>query len=294
MVIYAFIIYVYAALGTVLGFWHYTIWRVDRAIHANPGFEHRLQEYAQQAQTQRVLTDSITVIEPAVKVIAYTKTVGVWEDLLTAADSARPGAKAFIRLTDALFDRLITLRDQWVNLSELDKVAAAIVEFRQQPSKQTLEPLSQTLRQRLVLVNAFVEELKTVSDLSQSVSNSVVIVTKGLQHFTLQENRLLGPLVSQLHRAIVPIERQSSHMATSFTEQVAVLDADVKVMRLIIRQTQQAQWVESLVAPRPLGFVINFVYENYAFAAVIVIGALRLRLWLLQRHTRPPAPKEAT
>ena len=293
MVIYAFIIYVYVALGTILGFWQYSIWQVDRAIRDNPGFEQRLQAYAQQAQAHRVLADSITVLEPAVKVIAYTKTAGVWEDLLTTSDSALPGAKAFLRLIDALFDRLITLRDQWVTLSELDMVAAAVGEFRHQPSKHKLEPLSQTLLQRITLVNAFVEELKTVSDLSQSVSNSVVIVTNGLQNFTLQENRLLGPLVSQLHRAIVPIEHHSSHMATSFTEQVTVLDADVKVMRLIIRQTRQAQWIESFVAPGPLISVINHVYESYISTAIIVISALLLRLKLLQLRMGLPPQKEA-
>lgn len=276
--LYTFLLYVYSALGINLAVWEYSSWQIEQRIYSDLGFHQRLYEYSKVAQDQRLIINTITVIQPVADMMHQAKSTGAWDIILSLIDRVQPGSRSAMEFISPFMEHLIRLRDELLTLSKLDSVAHAVDQFLRNPSKVNQQTLSKLLIQHADDLNMTADNLAIAANLGQSVSTSMTAMTDGLETIGQNENSIVSSTAVGLFNTIKPIQTYSMELGNTLEQRSTQFNRDFETITFIIQRTQIAEKVEAIIMPGFIKSIGDFIYQNFWYLEIIVITSLFLRM----------------
>lgn len=269
------LLYILLAAGLTLGAWEYCTWQSVAAINDNPGFVRRLEMYSEAGQAQHTVMTLLTMIEPFAVASKQAKSAGFWDYVFSLPDIPYVDVDSLIRLVDQFLVSGERLNHQLQSLTQLHTSAAAVEQYMVKPTKESQILLYNSLAPHAENVNLLVATLDSANEMIAALAESVAVVAGGLEKTKLFGNFLTKPLAGFVHGAVIPVHQHISDLHASLLSFNTNLVNDAGSINTVVRSTQRALLIESMVAPGLLKPVVKVVTEHIVvFMCLIVIYVL--------------------
>ena len=194
-----------------------------QAVLADEDFDTHFQSYQETATKIDAYLAQLEAVRPALNLIDKMKQTelpvlgNLWDLLIRALDKAYFGAGAGLDQVDEGLRDLLETHERLQRLDELDKTSAAIADFRENPSEETLRAMGEEMAEADFILTGVDKDAARLQDKVEALLAAVKKTQSGLG--------LLGSLAPQLQDAVGQIQQFVDDIAGPLQELSQTLDA---------------------------------------------------------------------